>query len=233
VHRHLDWDGKALMPKFEVDFLAEKLGRPYHMKFLGSNRKGFARYAGSYGAAVTRKMLGALLQRRAWKVAAAAQILAAALALADAATAGLLPPPGSYKLNHIQRVPQAIVLEGTRFPRLLSHYTKGAVTLLGFFYSTCADPNGCPLAWEAFEKARGEILARPQLYGHVRLVFISLDPKHDTPGVLSDFARHYEAGTKIVPWHFLTTYSYFFLEPLLRDMGKRFLSARKRRAMGR
>jgi protein SCO1/2 len=172
---------------------------------------------------VTRKRLGVTLRRRAWKVAVAAQTLAAALALEAQAAAGLLPPPGSYTLNHVQRVPQVLVLEGTRFPGLLSHYTKGAITLLGFFYSTCADPNGCPLVWEAFERVRDEILARPQLYGHVRLVFLSLDPKHDTPDVLSAFAHRYEAGTKIVPWHFLTTYSYLFLIPLLRDMGEEVL----------
>ena len=28
-----DWDGKALSPKFEIDFTAEKLGRPHIMNF--------------------------------------------------------------------------------------------------------------------------------------------------------------------------------------------------------
>ncbi len=28
-----DWDGQALHPKFEIDFRAEKLGRPHHMHF--------------------------------------------------------------------------------------------------------------------------------------------------------------------------------------------------------
>jgi protein SCO1 len=152
-------------------------------------------------------------------VVAAALVLVAALPQGAEAAAGLLPPPGSYRLDHIQRVPQAIVLEGTRFPRALSRYTKGAITLLGFFYSNCADPNGCPLAWSAFEKLREDIIARPALQAQVRLVFLSLDPKHDTPGLLSGFAQHYDAGTT-VPWHFLTTYSYFFLNPLLRDMGE-------------
>jgi protein SCO1 len=179
---------------------------------------------------VTKKWLCASPKRALWKAAlAAAQILAAALpaVLGAQAATGLLPPPGSYKLNHIERVPQAIVLEATRFPRLLSHYMQGAVTLLGFFYSYCADPNGCPLAWDAFEKVREEILARPQLYGHVRLVFMSLDPKHDTPDVLSGFARRYEANAQEVPWHFLTTYSYLFLKPLLRDMGEEILVSRE------
>ena len=179
---------------------------------------------------MTKKRFCASPKRALWKAAlAAAQILAAALppVLGAQAATGLLPPPGSYKLNHIERVPQAIVLEATRFPRLLSHYMQGAVTLLGFFYSYCADPNGCPLAWDAFEKVREEILARPQLYGHVRLVFMSLDPKHDTPDVLSGFARRYEANAQEVPWHFLTTYSYLFLKPLLRDMGEEILVSRE------
>ena len=67
---------------------------------------------------------------------------------------------------------------------------------------------------------REEIIAPPALKAKVRLVFLSLDPKHDTPGLLSGFARNYDAGTKTVPWHFLATYSYFFLNPLLRDMGE-------------
>jgi protein SCO1/2 len=164
----------------------------------------FARLNGAFGRAVV----------------VAAGLLAAAPVNSSEAAYGIPPPPGSYKLDHIQRVPQAVVLEGTRVPRPLSRYTKGAVTLLGFFYSSCADPNGCPLAWDVFETVRKEILAHPPLHEHVRLVFVSLDPKHDTPDVLSGFARRYAESRQIVPWHFLTTYSYFFLNPLLRDMGE-------------
>jgi protein SCO1/2 len=141
----------------------------------------------------------------------------------DAARAGsslALPAPGSYTLDHIQRVPFGIVLEGNRFPRKLSSYSTGAITLLTFFYSYCADPNGCPLAWQAFEQVRKEILAHPDLQGRVRLVFLSLDPAHDSPDALNNFARAYEKNAAIVPWHFLTTYSYLFLDPIIRDMGE-------------
>jgi cytochrome oxidase Cu insertion factor (SCO1/SenC/PrrC family) len=150
---------------------------------------------------------------------AAAGIYAAVLPL-RAREPGKLPPPGSYTLDHIQRVPAGIVLEGTRFPRALSRYTTGAITLFAFFYSYCADPNGCPLAWGAFEKMREEIIARPELHGRVRLVFMSLDPAHDTPAMLTGFARRFESSESIVPWHFLTTYSNLFLKPVLRDMGE-------------
>lgn len=39
VLRAYEWDGKELVQKFEVDFLAEKLGRPHHMKFSGPTEK--------------------------------------------------------------------------------------------------------------------------------------------------------------------------------------------------
>ena len=112
------------------------------------------------------------------------------------------------------------MLEGNRVPRSLSRYTTGAITLLSFFYSTCTDPNGCPLAWDAFEQIREEILAHPDLHGRVRLVFLSLDPAHDTPDMLKTFAERYDSGAAIVPWHFLTIYSDLFLNPVLRDMGE-------------
>jgi len=154
-------------------------------------------------------------------VIAAAAMFAAAVPRAYAREpAGSLPPPGSYTLNHIQRVPIATVLEGGNAPRPLSQYTEGAVTLFAFFYSYCADPNGCPLAWEAFEKVREEIIARVELHGRVRLVFMSLDLAHDTPETLRILARRYEERAEIVPWHFLTASSYQILNPLLRDMGE-------------
>lgn len=130
------------------------------------------------------------------------------------------PAPGTYRLDHIFRAPQGIVLEGDRFPRLLSRYATGSITLLSFFYSSCADPQGCPLAWDAFEKLRARLKERPDLQGQVRLVFLSLDPARDRPEMLQAFARSYEAEAIIAPWHFLTTYSDFFLKPLLRGFGE-------------
>jgi len=169
---------------------------------------------------VTRAKAGAFLFRPSCKgLIAAAGIFAAVLPLRAGESTGP-PPPGSYALDHIQRVPAGIVLEDTRFPRALSRYTTGAITLFAFFYSYCADPNGCPLAWDAFENVREGIIARAKLHGRVRLVFMSLDPMHDTPVMLMGFARRYEASASIVRWHFLTTYSNLFLKPVLRDMGE-------------
>jgi protein SCO1 len=184
---------------------------------------------------VRKPRIAVSLQWRSCKylIAAASIFSVAATPLCARESAGLPPPPGSYTLDHIQRVPQAIVLEGTRFPRLLSSYTAGAITLFGFFYSYCADPNGCPLAWNAFEQMREEIISRPELRAKVRLVFMSLDPQHDTPDVLKGFARRYEATSSIMPWHFLTTYSDYFLKPLLREMGEEISVDREAQRSGK
>jgi protein SCO1 len=163
-----------------------------------------------------------MMKLRACALGALCTALATASpALAAEAGASLkLPVPGSYRLDHIQRVPFAIVLEGNHVPRMLSRYTTDAITLLSFFYSICTDPKGCPLAWDAFEQVRKAILAQPEHYGRVRLVFLSLDPAHDTPSMLKNFADAYDSGAAVVPWHFLTSYSYVFLNPVLHNMGE-------------
>jgi cytochrome oxidase Cu insertion factor (SCO1/SenC/PrrC family) len=146
--------------------------------------------------------------------------IASTASVGEAKAEGLpLPRPGSYVLNHIQRVPFAIVLEGNYIPRPLSRYTKNVITLLSFFYTSCRDPQGCPLAWETFETLRLAIKNSRELHGKTRLVFVSLDPRHDKPQMLEMLARSYAIDAAIVPWHFLTTYSTAFLDRLLRDMG--------------
>jgi protein SCO1/2 len=131
-----------------------------------------------------------------------------------------LPAPGTYRLDQIQRVPFGIVREGTGFPRLLSSYTTGKITLLTFFYSQCTDPQGCPLAWNAFEAVREKIKADPQLHGKVRLVFFSFDPVHDSSETLQFLADSYKADGKIAPWHFIASWSNLLLEHTLQSFGQ-------------
>jgi protein SCO1 len=96
---------------------------------------------------------------------AAATLLTGAAGAASGAEPGGLPfpTPGTYKLERIQRVPFGIVREGPGLPHLLSAYTTGKITLLTFFYTLCTDPQGCPLAWNAFEAVREKIKADPVL----------------------------------------------------------------------
>ena len=36
-------------------------------------------------------------------------------------------------------------------PQRLSRFTREGITLLGFIYTKCIDPEGCPLAYRVFE----------------------------------------------------------------------------------
>ncbi|MGD9545351.1 MAG: SCO family protein [Methylocystis sp.] len=158
-------------------------------------------------------------RRRAASAAVAfALALAASPAFAvDPAVTGL-PAPGSYALHSIQSAPEASLLDAQGRRTSLSAYTRGAVTALGFFYSRCADPLGCPVAWSTFEQARREAESDPLLKGRLRLVFVSLDPARDTPSVLRMLESEEKGGE--VPWVFLTGASEGDMTPLLAAMGQ-------------
>lgn len=131
-----------------------------------------------------------------------------------------LPPPGTYALQRIQRVPQALLLNAQGQPTQLSTLTHGAVTALGFFYGHCSDPAGCPVAWSAFETVRREANADALLKTKLRLVFVSLDPAHDAPNVMLLLQNAENAADVTIPWEFVTSRSYDELTPLLRAMGQ-------------
>jgi protein SCO1/2 len=131
------------------------------------------------------------------------------------------PPPGSYTLHHIMPAPDGWVVGSDGRGQRLARYTRGGVTLLGFIYTTCVDPEGCPLAYRVFDALKKPIAARPELYGKVRFVTLSFDPARDTPDVM----RRY-AGTRTVDttggvrWYFLTTRSARELMPLVEGFGQ-------------
>ncbi len=159
-------------------------------------------------------------------LAAAALFLGAAETAWSVESGGLpYPAPGTYKLDRIQRAPFSLVLDGPGWPHLLSTYTTGKITLLTFFYMQCTDPQGCPLAWNAFEAVREKIKADPELHGKVRLVFYSFDRVHDTPETLRVFAESYKADEDIVPWRFIGSWSNVFLESTLKSFGQEISTA--------
>ena len=104
-------------------------------------------------------------------------------------------------------------------PTALSAATRGAITALAFFYGHCVDPAGCPVAWSAFEALQKEAASDPLLRDRLRLVFVSLDPAHDTPTVMRLLQKSENAGT-LPPWRFLTSRSQSDLAPLLASMGQ-------------
>lgn len=127
--------------------------------------------------------------------------------------------PGTYELHVIQPAGDGWVLERNRLPRRLSRYTHGAVTLLSFAYTYCIDPTGCPLAYAVFVDVRQRVMADPDLRGKVRFVSLSFDPANDTPPAMQQYGGEY-AKAREPRWHFLTTWSMRFLEPILEAYGQ-------------
>src|SRR5262249_22994112 len=131
------------------------------------------------------------------------------------------PPPGSYTLLRIMRAPDGEVLGVDGKARRLSEFMRDRITLLGFIYTTCIDPDGCPLAYRVFDTLDHAIAAAPALRARVRLVTLSFDPARDTPGVMGRYAgsrlRNENGG---VPWYFLTTRSARALMPLVDGFGQ-------------
>ena len=184
-----------------------------------------------------------MIGRRYWAagVALAAWLAAAPAAVAhEAAPPSALdfdpPRPGTYTLHRIMRAPDGDVLGLDGRPHRLSEFTHGRITLLGFIYTTCTDPEGCPLAYRVFETVKhaleehygfagaqrvsgglGGPVARPPL----QLVTLSFDPMRDTPSVMRRYAGSRVSTESRGPrWYFLTTRSARELQPLVEGFGQ-------------
>ena len=131
------------------------------------------------------------------------------------------PPPGSYTLHRIMAAPDGAVLGLDGRSRRLSQFTRDRITLLGFIYTTCSDPGGCPLAYRVFDAMKPAIEATPALHDRVRFVTLSLDPARDTPAIMRQYAgsRPSDTGGGL-RWYFLTTGSTHELTPLVEGFGQ-------------
>jgi protein SCO1/2 len=129
------------------------------------------------------------------------------------------PPPGSYKLQNIQRVADAVLVDSTDHAVRLSAVTRGKITLLTFFYTYCVDPLGCPFAHTTLANLRDQVRDDRALMGRVRFVSVSLDPTHDTPAILASYGREFTIDPKF-EWRFLTARRVPDLLPVLDDFGQ-------------
>jgi cytochrome oxidase Cu insertion factor (SCO1/SenC/PrrC family) len=129
------------------------------------------------------------------------------------------PPPGSYRLQNIQRVTDAVLLDGTGHAVRLSAVTQGKITLLTFFYTYCVDPLGCPFAHTTLANLRDRVRGDRALTGRVRFVSVSLDPTNDTPAALASYSQEFTIDPKF-EWRFLTARRVPDLLPVLDDFGQ-------------
>ena len=145
------------------------------------------------------------MRRRASALAVVAWLACARAAVAHDAVP--LPPldfdppaPGTYTLHRVMTAPDGEALGIDGRAQRLSRFTRGHITLLGFIYTTCVDPDGCPLAYRVFDAVKQALATAPAL-------------------------RHY-AGSRVseaghgLRWYFLTTRSARELRPLVDGFGQ-------------
>ena len=130
------------------------------------------------------------------------------------------PEPGTYQLHRIMRAPDGQVLTVDGRPQPLSRFTRERITLLGFIYTTCTDPEGCPLAYQVFYRLRDEIQATPAVADKVQFVTLSFDPARDSPAAMKHYAGSLLEEERGVRWYFLTTRSAGDLLPLVEGFGQ-------------
>jgi len=130
-----------------------------------------------------------------------------------------VPPAGTYQLQEIQATADAELLDASGSARHLSEFTHGKITLLTFFYTSCADPLGCPFGYVTLSQLRARVLADVGLASTVRFVNVSLDPVNDTPAAIRRYAAQFASDPRF-EWSFLTARSVSGLLPVLDDFGQ-------------
>lgn len=130
------------------------------------------------------------------------------------------PAPGTYTLHRIMPAPDGDVLDVDGRTRRLSRFTRGHITLLGFIYTSCVDPDGCPLAYRVFETLQRAVADSPGMRDRVRLVTLSFDPARDTPVAMQRYGSRVSRTPGGPAWYFLTTRSARALMPLVEGFGQ-------------
>jgi len=98
-------------------------------------------------------------------------------------------------------VPDVALVDTQNRRRSFSEW-RGSLTLVTFIYTNCPLPNYCPLMSQNFATLQRAIVEDPGLRGRVRLVSVSFDPEHDTPDLLSAYAKRYRPDPGV--WEFVT-----------------------------
>ncbi len=94
-------------------------------------------------------------------------------------------------------VPDFTLLDQNGATVRLSQF-RGEPVGVTFLYTTCPDANACPMTTAKF--SRLDVMLREKKFGH--LLVVTVDPEHDTPAVLKDYAK--KAGADPKRWSFLT-----------------------------
>jgi len=135
------------------------------------------------------------------------KILVALLAIASVCTTALIvmtsfarngPATDSHLFQQGLALPEFLLTERNGQP-FGSEQLRGKVWIVNFIFTRC--PGICPALMQQMAGLQTELAKHPQ-WPHIRLVSISVDPGHDTPPRLQQYAQHYQADRE--HWLFLT-----------------------------
>ncbi|MEO8432153.1 MAG: SCO family protein [Acidobacteriota bacterium] len=124
---------------------------------------------------------------------------AASPASPPAATAlpGAVTPVPNRAVSIGERIPDFALVDQTGQTVRLSQM-RGEPVAVTFLYTRCPIATACPMTTAKF--SRLDAMLRQKGFGH--LLVVTVDPEHDTPAVLADYAR--KAGADPKRWKFLT-----------------------------
>jgi protein SCO1/2 len=121
----------------------------------------------------------------------------ATAAKVSAAVAGSATPRPNRAVGVGDSFPDFTLTDQTGARVRLSDF-RGQPVAVTFIYTRCPIATACPLTTAKFSKI-GAVMAQK---GYGELLTLTLDPEHDTPKVLADYARM--AGANPKRWKFLT-----------------------------
>ncbi len=125
-----------------------------------------------------------------------------------------IPGVGSYQLPKLGFAGDGEVLDTNQQSLRLQDLFSDRIVLLSFIYTSCSDPEGCPLASAVMLRIKQELDQDPSLNQQIRLLSLSFDPKRDTPTHLANYAKGFQTNGP-GDWQFLTTQSNKQLDPIL------------------
>jgi cytochrome c peroxidase len=133
------------------------------------------------------------------------------------------PPPGTYELPPIAQLEDHEVLDSHGQATSLFAMKGRRAAVVGFVYTTCGQPTGCPLSNATLRRIDRLLADDPTLASRVVLITVSFDPERDTPERMARFGALFDPQTD---WRFVTTRNQAALRPLLDDFGQRISELR-------
>lgn len=108
-------------------------------------------------------------------------------------------PPDLDRLEEGDAVPDLSLVNQDNEPIDLGAY-DGQALLVTFIFTRCPDPTFCPRMSRRFQTLQEELM--PAYANDVQLLSITIDPEHDRPDVLRDYAARYTDD--LATWTFAT-----------------------------